>query len=301
MRDVRARARNWLRVVVAGICGISDGRGDVAEHREGKIADASGRPSSTSKSHEAALGTEISDEMLWNLVKRSQLRPSEEPSFDHIDFFRVDGENRSPEDEAFIDGLIRFPSLSILNSEMSGRVDGLAMGIESPSPEESVEPMCKPGGSKQSFGDVQGFDLSLSRAPAQVLCRVQERRQGSQDDVEIENAARQDGYVWCTRVQEKEGQADRPSAEETVSFVGGERFLILPEFESKRRIETSRRVGSKRSARALPFEAQGALYGKTIHYEARKIRAAMRVRVGGRFAKSPAEDKREDFKGPVPA
>jgi len=42
-------------------------------------------------------------------------------------------------------------------------------------------------------------------------------------------------------------------------------------------------------------------YGKKIHYEARKVRAETRVRVGGRFAK--AEDRSCDvsIKGAVPA
>ena len=272
---------------------------------KGKSQMRRGRPSSTSKSHEAALGTEISDEMLWNLVKRSQLRPSEEPSFDHIDFFRVDGENRSPEDEAFIDGLIRFPSFSLLNSEMSGHVDGLAMGIESPSPEESVEPMCKPGGSKQSFGDVQGFDLSLSRAASASIVSP-----FSQSDVvkrakttsKSKTPRDKTGTSGAHASKRKKGKPiGRPPKKPFPSSAMKGSSSSFPSSNPNDASKLPGGSGRKEVLERYHLKRKARSYGKTIHYEARKIRAAMRVRVGGRFAKSPADDKREDFKGPVPA
>jgi len=273
---------------------------------KGKSQMHRGRPSSKSKSQEAALSTEISDQMFWNLVKRSQLRPSEEPSFDHIDFFRVDGENRSPEDEAFIDGLIRFPSFSMLNSEMSGRGDGLAMGIESSSPEESVEPMRKQlGGLKQYFGDVQGFDLPLSRdASGSLVSPYSESDvvKGTKTTSKSKKPREKTGTSRSPVPKQNKGKPigrppKKPFSSSVVKGSSSSFPSSNPNDASKLpggsgRKEVLERYHSKRKARS---------YGKTIHYEARKIRAAMRVRIGGRFAKATADDKQEDFKGPIPA
>lgn len=273
---------------------------------KGKSQMRRGRPSIKSKSQEAVLSTEISDEMFWNLVKRSQLRPSEEPSFDHVDFFTADGENRSPEDEEFIDGLIRFPSFSMLNSEMSGRGDGLAMGIESSSPEESVEHMRKQlGGSKQSFGDVQGFDLPLSRAASGSLVSPYSQSDvvmGAKTTSKSKKPRERTGTSLPPVSKENKGKPiGRPPKKPFPSSAAKGSSSSFPSSNpndasklpgGSGRKEVLERYHSKRKARS---------YGKTIHYEARKIRAAMRVRIGGRFAKATADDKQEDFKGPIPA
>ena len=183
------------------------------------------------------------------------------------------------------------PSFSMLNSEMSGRVDGLAMGIESPSPEESVEPMYKPGGSKQSFGDVQGFDLSLSRAVAQVLCRrlqsdvVKGAKTTSKSKMPRDKAGTSDAHASKRKKGKPIGRPPKkPLPSSAVKGSSSSFPSSNPNDASKLpggsgRKEVLERYHLKRKARS---------YGKTIHYEARKIRAAMRVRVGGRFAKSPA-------------
>ena len=101
-----------------------------------------GRPSNKSKSEVQALDAEVSDETFWSLVKKSQIRPSEEPSFDRVDLFSGDdgrGQMTSDDkdDEAFIDGLIRMPSFTMLDAEMNVRVDGSAANFGTPSPAES--------------------------------------------------------------------------------------------------------------------------------------------------------------------
>jgi hypothetical protein len=49
-----------------------------------------GRPTNKSKSEVRALDAEVSDETFWSLVKKSQIRPSEEPSFDRVELFSGD-------------------------------------------------------------------------------------------------------------------------------------------------------------------------------------------------------------------
>jgi hypothetical protein len=67
-------------------------------------------------------------------------------------------------------------------------------------------------------------------------------------------------------------------------------FAKLPGGASRQQVLD--RYHKKRKART---------YGKTIHYEARKVRAETRVRVGGRFAKAQDRPGDASINGPVPA
>jgi hypothetical protein len=285
-----------------------------------------GRPSNKSKSEVQALDAEVSDETFWSLVKKSQIRPSEEPSFDRVDLFSGDdgrGQMTSDDkdDEAFIDGLIRMPSFTMLDAEMNVRVDGSAANFGTPSPAESsgapvrqaynnifessqaTGQMSRARATSQSDSAAAGIDSMFM--PGGV--------RSSNEHVEELLAPRVDGErnmfydidaagQWRMKKPKKSGRpkkmsaarnARKPAATNSSAAYAAnapDHSAKLPGGASRQQVLD--RYHEKRKART---------YGKTIHYEARKVRAETRVRVGGRFAK--AEDRSCDvsIKGAVPA
>ena len=279
-----------------------------------------GRPTNKSKSEVRALDAEVSDETFWSLVKKSQIRPSEEPSFDRVELFSGDDQmtNDGEDDEAFIDGLIRMPSFTMLDAEMNVRVDGSAANFGTPSPAESSGAPVRQAynnifESSQATGQmsrVRATSRSDSAADGIDSMFMPGGVRSSNEHVEELLAPGVDGErnmfydidaagQWRTKKpktnarRKKNSVARIPAATNSSSAYAAnapDHSAKLPGGASRQQVLD--RYHEKRKART---------YGKTIHYEARKVRAETRVRVGGRFAK--AEDRSGDvsIKGPVPA
>ena len=292
-----------------------------------------GRPSNKSKSVCAELDGEVSDAALWALVVKSQRRPSEEPSFDRFDAFVGAAESKTfadAEDDAFIDGLIRFPSYGELERDFGGGsldADGGAKATQS-QPESSSYSGEMARFERRLLGETTASDIDHERlhrcrensvssqdsdAPwtkshASLKKRSSSRSMSSstglgdpifsasgvvtkQENVdELLAAPMQEQSDALYKYKEVKAEAPPPpapavptpfvaphvafavqAANNTSKLPGGcDREKVLKRYHDKRKVRS---------------------FSKTIHYEARKVRAETRVRVGGRFA--PSDDRKK--------
>ena len=296
-----------------------------------------GRPSNRSKSENVVeLDAELSDAAFWALVVKSQRRPSEEPSFDRVDVFGGTAADSKAfadaEDDAFINGLIRFPSYGELerdfgggsmddvvgragsqsrpeSSSYSGDMARFERGLlgETTAADEQHERLCrrrensvssqdsdapwnkqkrvaglKKRSSSRSMSSTTGLGDHIFNAPRVVM---------KQENVDILLAApmqEQSDALYKYGVGSK-ATPTPPTAAPTPNFVAPHvAFAVQARNNTSKlpggcdREKVLQRYHDKRKVRS---------FSKTIHYEARKVRAETRVRVGGRFA--PSGDRKK--------
>ena len=276
------------------------------------------------------LELEVSDSALWALVVKSQRRPSEEPSFDRVDIFDGYG-GKSVDDDSFINGLIRFPSYGELErdfgdgegyaaraqshpgSSSSGEMARFERGLlgESTAADEqherlrrrrenSVSSQCtedhiasKLRGIKRlsshSMSSSNGLEKMFN--PSRVTTKqddllaapMQERSDASYGDFGSSKSSAPPAMTLAEKVSTVSSSSlpsmfpvshaafAVQSMKNTSKLPGGcDREKVLKRYHDKRKVRS---------------------FSKTIHYEARKVRAETRVRVGGRFA--PSSDRRK--------
>ena len=271
----------------------------------GKVSARRGRPSNRSRAMAPTLDTEVTDVTFWNLVRHSQLRPSEESSFDRVDFCNSNGGGTSTmdEDEAFIDGLIRLPSFDLLENGLGSNTTGTRAAAASLSPNASsaldgakfknifsVDSATSERGMASRASSGNAIDTMLVATPGgeQVAKFLSSSGVGEGND---------SLYTYGTS---NIGRSPKQSlASSKLPFTASS-----PRFDSKEPNPLSKLPGSvarKKMLERYHEKKKARTYGKHIQYEARKVRAETRRRVGGRFAKSETEGLDGEFRGPVAA
>lgn len=296
-----------------------------------------GRPSNRSKSENVVeLDAELSDTEFWALVMKSQRRPSEEPSFDRVDVFGGTAADSKAfadaEDDAFINGLIRFPSYGELERDFGGgSMDDVVGHAGSQSrPESSSYSGEMARFERGLLGETTAADEQHER-----LCRRRENSVSSQDSDAPWN--KQKRIVGCKKrsssrsmssttglgdhifsapcVVMKQENVDNllaaPMQEQsdalykygagskatpTPSMAAPTPNFVVPHvaFAVQATNNTSKLPGGCDREKVLQRyhdKRKVRSFSKTIHYEARKVRAETRVRVGGRFA--PSGDRKK--------
>jgi hypothetical protein len=280
----------------------------------GKSATRRGRPSNRSKAMTHALDAEVSDATFWNLVRKSQLRPSEEPSFDRFDFGRPDtstnaGSVSAEDDDAFIEGLIRLPSFDLLDQSLGASVPGPRAAAKMSSPTEGykfstifdVSSANDESAASQAMSDEQVYDAFKATRGNESVDGFLQGTSSGMDDGNNDSLYAFDGGM----PKNKPKKIGRPSRKDMVSQEPFPHSMSSTVFFGAEPDSLSKLPGGSARKKVLErYHAKKKIrsYGKHIQYEARKVRAETRRRVGGRFAKN--EDKNRppsEFKGPVPA
>jgi len=271
----------------------------------------------------AALDGEVSDEMYWTMVKASQRVGAEASTTSFLDDAVLDDGGMTLETEAFINGLIRFPSMLDLDANNLHRstsasldhgfvaadddFDGpRSMRMRSPTPPDivlaGVDTLFAPTASDSRNGDqleaflaqserndsLYGFGSApeaMQRTIHQPDSRLIERVQTSQTGASRKTVARKKRAVPASASTTK---LELPPRDDS--------FSKLPGGADRRRV--LERYHEKRKSRQ---------FNRTVLYEGRKARAETRVRIGGRFAKSEDRSQAKKARGsrrsrtPVPA
>lgn len=272
----------------------------------------------------AALDGEVSDEMYWTMVKASQRVGAEASTTSFLDDQAVlDDGGMTLETEAFINGLIRFPSMLDLDANNLHRsisasldhgfvaadddFDGpRSMRMRSPTPPDivlaGVDALFAPTSSDSRHRDqleaflaqserndsLYGFGSAPEEMQQMVYqpdSRLMERVQTSQTGAARKTAVRKKRAVPASASTTK---LELPPRDDSFSKLpgGADRRKVLERYHEKRK---SRQ------------------FNRTVLYEGRKARAETRVRIGGRFAKSEDGSQAKKARGsrrsrtPVPA
>ena len=274
----------------------------------GKVSARRGRPTNRSRAMAPALDAEVTDATFWNLVRHSQLRPSEEPSFDRVDFCNANGGGASTmdEDEAFIDGLIRLPSFDLLENGLSSTTSGTRSAAARLSQNASsaldgikfnnifsVDSATSEQGMASRAASGNAIDTMLVAAPG-----------GEQVTKLIASSVVEEGndslFTYRTLKKARIGRPPtRSLATSELPFTA-----LSPRFGSNEPNPLSKLPGGAARKKVLERyheKKKARTYGKHIQYEARKVRAETRRRVGGRFAKAETTELDGEFRGPFPA
>lgn len=272
----------------------------------------------------APLDGEVSDEMYWTMVKESQRGDADASTAGFLDGQAVlDDEGMTLETEAFINGLIRFPSMLDLDANNLQRstsasfdygfvaadddFDGSrSMRMRSPTPPDivfaGVDTLFPPSASNSRNRDrleaflaqserndsLYGFSPTPEAMQQTVYepdSRLMERVQTSQTGASRKTTSRKKRAVPASASTTK---LELPARDDSFSKLpgGADRRKVLERYHEKRK---SRQ------------------FNRTVLYEGRKARAETRVRIGGRFAKSEDRPQAKKARGsrrsrtPVPA